>query len=104
MEIEQLPKDEAIRRLRTLGQPATLFGEVGLALFPTSFCTRKLQLLIASIYGPSDTREWQPHHRLMTASAVRVTNLTPGSGVPTAGTRPRGCVACTWCSPRWTSR
>ena len=27
MEIEQLPKDEAIRRLRTLGQPATLFGE-----------------------------------------------------------------------------
>lgn len=27
MEIEQLPKEEAVRRLRTLGQPATLFGE-----------------------------------------------------------------------------
>ena len=31
MEIEQLPKEEAIRRLRTLGQPATLFGEDELA-------------------------------------------------------------------------
>jgi|AntAceMinimDraft_11_1070367.scaffolds.fasta_scaffold253549_1 predicted xylose isomerase-like sugar epimerase len=28
MEIEQLPKDEAVRRLRTLGQPATLYGRV----------------------------------------------------------------------------
>lgn len=27
MEIEQLPKAEAVRRLRSLGQPATLFGE-----------------------------------------------------------------------------